>query len=152
MLSDHSRADILSHFIMTTDKPIVFFDLETTGLNTTTDRIVEIALVKIHPSGTIEEKLRRINPVMPIPEAASAVHRIYDVDVCTESTFEDSSKEFHAFLENCHLAGFNIIGFDIPLLRNEFKRCGLHFSTSDRFVIDLQKIYHLKVDNQTKII
>ena len=95
--------------------PLIFLDLETTGMNIVTDRIVEIALVKIHPDGREEEKLYRINPEMPIPENVSKIHGIYDEDIKDKPTFKEVAKTVAQFMEGCDFAGFNSNRFDFPL-------------------------------------
>jgi len=101
---------------------LVFLDLETTGINIVTDRIVEIALIKVNVDGTEEEKLMRINPEQPIPIEASLIHGIYDEDVKDAPTFKEVAKTLAKFIEGCDLAGFNSNRFDIPLLAEEFLR------------------------------
>ena len=96
--------------------PLVFFDLETTGTNINSDRIVEICYLKVYPNGNEESKTLRINPEMHIPEASSAIHGIYDADVVDCPTFKDVAKMIAADMEGCDLAGFNSNRFDIPLL------------------------------------
>ncbi len=123
-----------------TDKPMIFFDLETTGTNMLTDRIVEISVVKLFPDGRQEVKTRRINPEMHIPEESSAVHGIYDQDVQNEPTFRAISKNLYIYMEGADLAGYNIVKFDVPVLINEFRRAGLQFTTDGRRIID---VYHL---------
>ncbi len=123
------------------ERPLVFFDLETTGVNFQTDRIVEIAVVKVMPDGSRQVKTRRVNPEMPIPPEASAVHGIYDKDVENEPTFKDISKNLYIYLENCDLAGYNLIKFDVPMLVAEFKRVGLDFDVSSRRIIDAFVIF-----------
>ena len=102
--------------------PIVFFDLETTGTNINTDRIVEICYLKVYPNGNEETKTMRINPEMHIPEASSAVHGIYDADVADCPTFKEVAKNVARDIEGCDLAGFNSNRFDIPVLAEEFLR------------------------------
>jgi DNA polymerase-3 subunit epsilon len=123
-------------------RPIAFFDLETTGTQPTTDCIVEIAIHKVHPQGAPETYVRRINPGMPIPAAASAVHGIYDKDVIDAPRFKDLAPEIKAFLDNTDLAGFNSNRFDIPLLVEEFLRIGMDFDMENRRTIDILHIYH----------
>ena len=125
-----------------TDRPIVFFDIESTGLNVNRDRIVEISVVKRHPDGSEESKKRLINPGIKIPAEASAIHGISNDDIKDEPFFRQVAKSFFTFLEECDLAGFNIIRFDIPILVQEFKRCGFEFTDEGRRIIDIQKIYH----------
>lgn len=124
------------------NKPIVFLDLETTGLNTSTDRIVDITLIKIYPDGHEESKTRLINPEMHIPAESTEVHGITDEKVKDEPTFKQIAKSFNEFLDNCDLCGFNIKGFDLPLLINEFGRAGIQFLKTSRRIIDTQVIFH----------
>ena len=125
-------------------RPIVFFDLETTGVNPRQDRIVEISVIKCHPDGMQETKSVRVNPGIPIPEAAKNVHGITDDDVVNEPGFAQYAKSFLSFLEDCDLAGFNVIRFDLPLLQEEFKRVGLELDAGDRNVVDPMVIFHEK--------
>ena len=122
--------------------PIVFFDLETTGVNINTDRIVEICYLKVYPNGNEESKTMRINPEMHIPEAASAIHGIYDKDVENSPTFKEVAKEIAKDIEGCDLAGFNSNRFDIPVLAEEFLRAGVDIDMMKRKFIDVQVIYH----------
>lgn len=124
------------------DRPLVFFDLETTGLDVKQDRIVELALIKMTPQGDVLEKVRRFNPEMPIPAEASAVHGIFDADVADEAPFCARARSLADMLEDCDLAGFNIRRFDIPMLIVEFRRCGIDFSMETRRAIDMQNIFH----------
>ena len=98
------------------NRPVVFFDLETTGTNISTDRIVEISMVKLHPYGHVVEKTRRINPEMPIPAEATAIHHITDEDVASEPTFRQVAASLAQQLTGCDIAGFNSNRFDVPLL------------------------------------
>ena len=123
--------------------PLVIFDLETTGTTISQDRIVEIAMVKAMPDGTVEEKCRKINPTIPIPYETSLIHGIYDDDVKEEPTFKQMAKSLAQFLEGCDLAGFNVLGFDIPMLVEEFLRVNVDFEVENRKIIDAQKIFHL---------
>ncbi len=125
-------------------KPLAFFDLETTGINTQSDRIVEIAVVKYLPRGTSKDFEYRINPEIPIPSSATAVHGITDADIALAPTFSQIVDRLIEFLEGCDIAGFNVRRFDIPLLQQEFRRNGLEFDTSSRRVIDVQTIFHMK--------
>ncbi|HKJ42258.1 MAG TPA: exonuclease domain-containing protein [Sunxiuqinia sp.] len=127
---------------------LVFLDLETTGINIVTDRIVEIALLKIHPDGREEEKELRINPEMPIPEQVSLIHGIYDDDVKDEPTFKEVAKSLAKFLEGCDLAGFNSNRFDIPLLAEEFLRVGVDVEFKKHKFVDVQAIFH-KMEKRT---
>ena len=122
--------------------PLVFLDLETTGINVVTDRIVEIALLKIFPDGREEEKLQRINPGMPIPVQASAIHGIYDEDVKDAPVFKEVAKIFAKFIEGCDLAGFNSTRFDIPLLTEEFLRVDIDMDLKKHKFVDVQIIFH----------
>ncbi len=123
--------------------PLVFFDLEATGINTSKDRIVEIAMIKIFPDGHKVEKSQRINPGIPIPLESSLVHGIYDKHIEDEPSFNQVAKLISNFLENCDLCGFNILHFDIPLLSQEFSRVGIDFDIEKRNLLDAQKIFHL---------
>ena len=124
--------------------PLVFFDLETTGINITRDRIVEISLLKVHPNGKEESKTRRINPEMPIPPESTAIHGITDEDVKDCPTFKQVAKSLAEMLEGCDMAGFNSSRFDIPLLAEEFLRAGVDIDFSKRKMIDVQIIFHKK--------
>jgi len=124
------------------DRPLVFFDLETTGLNTTTDRIVELALIRLTPHGDVLERVRRFNPGIPIPPEVTAIHGITDADVADEPPFSATARSLAELLENSDLAGFNIKRFDIPMLLAEFKRAGVPFSLEGRRLIDAQAIFH----------
>jgi DNA polymerase-3 subunit epsilon len=133
-----------NNFKLNINKPIAFFDLETTGTNITTDRIVEISIVRISPPDEkVEIKTLRVNPGMPIPEHASAVHGIYDQDIANEPTFEALAPQIAQFLKDCDLGGFNSIRFDVPLLVEEFHRAGIDIQLSKRKLVDAQKIFHL---------
>ncbi len=125
-------------------KPIIFFDLETTGTNITQDRIVEISMIKIMPNGQEQEYTIRVNPEMHIPADATAVHHICDEDVADCRTFKMLAKELAQFFTGCDIAGFNSNRFDIPMLDQEFQRAGVRFDfTKPRFV-DVQTIFHKK--------
>ena len=128
--------------------PLVFIDLETTGINIVTDRIVEIALIKVNLDGSEEEIIKRVNPEMPIPSEASAIHGIYDEDVKNEPTFKEIAKSMAKFIEGCDLAGFNSNRFDIPLLAEEFLRAGIEMDFKKRKFIDVQAIFH-KMEKRT---
>ncbi|MCH5319944.1 MAG: 3'-5' exonuclease [Paramuribaculum sp.] len=125
-------------------KPIIFFDLETTGTNITQDRIVEISILKITPDGSEIEKTRRINPEMPIPADATAVHHITDDDVKDEPTFKQLAKSLAALFTGCDIAGFNSNRFDIPMLDQEFQRAGVKFDFTKSRLVDVQTIFHKK--------
>ena len=125
-------------------KPIIFFDLETTGTDPAKDRIVEISLIKVMPNGDQETKTRRINPEMPIPPAATAVHHITDEDVKDCPRFRESAKSLAAYIEGCDLGGFNSNKFDIPVLVEEFLRAGVDIDLKKRKFVDVQNIFHKK--------
>tara|TARA_B110000503_G_C7149939_1_gene414698 strand:- start:1624 stop:2394 length:771 start_codon:yes stop_codon:yes gene_type:complete len=131
-------------------KPIVFFDLETTGVDVAKDRIVEISILKLHPDGKKEVKTRRVNPEMPIPEESSEIHGIYDEDVKDEPTFKSMAKSLAAFIGNSDLAGFNSNKFDVPLLAEEFLRVGVDFEIDSRSLVDVQNIFH-KMEQRTLV-
>ncbi len=124
--------------------PIVFFDLETTGINIVKDRIVEISLLKVYPNGKEEIKSRRINPEQPIPAEATAIHGITDDDVKDCPTFKQIAKSLADLLEGCDIAGFNSSRFDVPLLAEEFLRAGIDFDMRKRKFVDVQIIFHKK--------
>jgi DNA polymerase-3 subunit epsilon len=124
------------------ERPIVFIDVETTGLNPQTDRIVELSLLKVYPDGTEEYKNHRINPCMPIPSAAMAIHGIKDADVAAEPTFVQYAKGIKEFLDGCDIAGFNVIKFDLPFIEAEMNRTKVEFSRQGRYLVDSQVIYH----------
>ena len=128
--------------------PIVFFDLETTGINITNDRIVELCYIKVYPNGNEESKSMRINPEMHIPETSSAIHGIYDEDVRDCPTFKQVAKDLANTIEGCDLAGFNSNRFDIPVLVEEFLRVGIDIDLSKRKFVDVQNIYH-KLERRT---
>ena len=130
--------------------PLVFFDLETTGTNINSDRIVEICYLKVYPNGNEETKTMRINPEMHIPEQASAVHGIYDEDVADCPTFKDVARRIAADIEGCDLAGFNSNRFDLPLLVEEFLRAGVDVDFKRRKFIDVQNIFH-KMEQRTLV-
>lgn len=132
------------------NNPIVFFDLETTGINIAADRIVEMAMLKINADGTEEEKLMRINPEMPIPAHVSQIHGIYDEDIKDEPTFKEVAKSVAKFIEGCDLAGFNSNRFDIPLLAEEFLRAGVDIDLKKRKFVDVQAIFH-KMEKRTLV-
>lgn len=124
--------------------PLVFFDLETTGINITRDRIIEISLLKVYPNGKEEIKSRLINPEMPIPPQATAIHGIKDEDVKDCPTFKQVAKSLAIILEGADIAGFNSSRFDVPMLSEEFLRAGIDFDFKKRKFIDVQIIFHRK--------
>jgi len=125
-------------------RPLVVFDLETTGRDVTRDRMIEISAVKLLPSGEREVKTRRVNPEMPIAPEATAVHGIRDEDVAQEPTFAKLARSLQAFFADCDVSGFNIERFDLPLLKREFARVGLEFPAGPMGVIDTWRIYVAK--------
>lgn len=129
-------------------KPVVFFDLETTGVSITNDRIVEISYLKVSPDGTEVSRTQRVNPGMHIPEAATAVHHITDEDVRDCPTFAQIAQSFANVLEGCDIAGFNSNRFDVPMLAEEFLRAGVDKDFSTTRFIDVQVIYH-KMEQRT---
>ena len=128
--------------------PIAFFDLETTGINIVTDRIIEISILKIDPSGKEDIISLRINPTIPIDPKATAVHGITDEDVKGSPVFSDVAKSLGNFIEGCDLAGYNSNKFDIPILAEEFLRAGVDLNISKRKLIDVQVIFH-KMEQRT---
>ena len=125
-------------------RPLAFFDLETTGLDLAIDRIVELAVLKLLPGGAEETLHALINPGIPIPASASDVHGIRDEDVGDKPTFAQIADRLMQFLEGCDLAGFNVIRFDLPLLKAEFTRAGLVWPEEDRNLVDAHVIYQEK--------
>ncbi len=122
-------------------RPLVFFDLETTGTRPESDRIVEISVLKLNVDGTSQTITRLVNPGMPIPPGASEVHGITDADVAEAPQFMQLARNLYNYLENCDLAGYNLARFDVPLLVNEFRRAGLEFSLADRKIVDVYTIF-----------
>ncbi len=123
-------------------RPLVFFDLETTGTDICKDRIVEYSLLKVMPDGQEILQTRRINPTIPIPLESSMIHKIYDADVQDCATFKQVARELDQFLKGCDLGGYNLLRFDIPLLAEEFLRCGIDFDIDNRNVVDACRIFH----------
>ena len=125
-------------------RPLVFFDLETTGVNIAVDRIVEISILKVHPNGNKESNTWLVNPEVEIPKEASDIHGITNERVVTEPTFKELAPKVQQMIDGCDLAGFNSNRFDIPLLAEELMRAGLDFDMSNRKAIDVQTIFHKK--------
>ncbi len=123
-------------------RPIVFFDLETTGTDICKDRIVEISVLKVMPDGEEILKTRKVNPTIPIPLETSLIHNIYDEDVKDSPTFDKIAREMDQFLKGCDLAGYNLVRFDIPLLAEEFLRVGIDFDIENRHIVDACRIFH----------
>lgn len=128
------------------NRPLAFFDLETTGINIASDRIVEISILKIYPpdGSRKESKTLLVNPTIPIPPEVTAIHGISDLDVADAPTFKDLAKEIAEFFADSDLAGYNCNHFDIPLLAEEFLRAGIDFEMKDRKMVDVQTIFHRK--------
>lgn len=129
-------------------KPLIFFDLETTGLSITNDRIIEICLIKIKPDGEQLTRTELINPGIPIPSESIAIHRITDEDVKDKPFFKDLAHDLHQFIGNADLAGYNSLKFDVPILVEEFFRVGIDFNIKNRNLIDVQNIFH-KMEQRT---
>jgi len=123
--------------------PLCFFDIEATGTNVITDRIIEIAVIKMMPGGEVLRKSSVLNPTVPIPAETSAIHGFTDEDVKDKPTFKSVAKEYARFFEGADLAGFAIMKFDVPILVEEFLRADVEFDYSRKRVIDSQKIFHL---------
>lgn len=123
-------------------RPIVFLDLETTGIKVATDRIVELCLLRVNPDGTQKIKTMRINPGIPIPAEATEIHGITDADVKDCPSFSSVAAELASFMENCDIAGYNSNHFDIPLIVEEFLRAGIDFELKGRRFVDIQNIFH----------
>ncbi|MBI3998157.1 MAG: 3'-5' exonuclease [Armatimonadetes bacterium] len=126
-------------------RPIVFIDLETTGVNHAADRIIELSMIKVHPDGRREVLTRRVNPGIPIPPESTRFHGITDVDVAIAPPFAQVAPEVLAFIGDVDLAGFNIFRFDLPMLHRELSLAGQRLDMTGRAVVDAQVIYHRKV-------
>ena len=124
-------------------KPLVFFDLETTGINIAVDRIVEMYFIKVYPDGKEENLRELVNPTVPIPIKVSEIHGIYDADVADKPTFKELATKLNQFLGDCDFAGFNSNKFDFPLLVEEFLRAEVDFDITKRKFIDAQRIFHI---------
>ena len=124
-------------------KPLIVFDLETTGISISNDRIVEIACIKVFPDGKEEVRTDRVNPGMPIPPEVTAIHGITNADVADKPKFEELARELAVFMQGCDFAGFNSNKFDFPLLVEEFLRAGVDFDVENRKFIDAQRIFHM---------
>lgn len=125
-------------------KPICFFDLETTGIDISKDRIVEIAIFKVFPNGNKESKTWLVNPTIPIPAATTAIHGITNEKVANEPTFAELASTIYNMIKDADLAGFNSDRFDIPLLAEELLRAGVDFDMKNRVAVDIQTIFHKK--------
>ncbi len=128
--------------------PIVFFDLETTGIDIINDRIVEISMLKVNQNGNEEVVTKLVNPGKPIPPGVSAIHGIYDKDVENSPTFKEISSEIARFIEGCDLAGYNSNRFDIPMLAEELLRAGVNIDLRKRKFVDVQVVFH-KMEQRT---
>jgi DNA polymerase III subunit epsilon len=129
-------------------KPLAIFDLETTGINITKDKIVEIAILKIMPDGSKKNYHSLVNPLMPIPEATSAIHGIKDADVANAPSFKDIANTIKQFIDNCDLGGYNSNRFDIPILTEEFHNVGIDINLKDRLMVDVAQIF-MKMEKRT---
>jgi DNA polymerase-3 subunit epsilon len=123
-------------------KPIIILDLETTGVQVATDRILEICMIKVNPDGSTETLTERINPTIPIPKESFDIHGISEEDVKDKPTFVQRAADFAQFIGNADLGGYNAIKFDIPLLVEEFLRANIEFDLSNRKLVDVQNIFH----------
>jgi len=123
-------------------KPLAIFDLETTGINIGSDRILEIAIIKIMPGGNVQKKRKLLNPEMPIPPAATEVHGITNEMVKDAPTFKQAANEIKQFIDGCDLAGYNSNRFDVPILMEEFLRTGIEIDLKTTKLVDVQRIFH----------
>jgi len=124
------------------DRPLVFFDLETTGLSVASDRIVEISFLKVYPEFMDTHRwTERLNPTIPISESAREVHGISDEEVADQPTFRKLARRFYNYLQGCDLAGFNCRRFDVPMLAEEFLRCHIPYPTADTRIVDVGAIF-----------
>ena len=126
------------------ERPLVFFDLETTGLDTKTARIVEIAMIKVFPDKTNESFLTLVNPEIPIPKEVTDIHGINNFDVMDKPTFKEIAVDVLSVIKNCDLAGYNLISYDVPILINELQRADISYSTENIGMIDVMKIFKIK--------
>jgi DNA polymerase-3 subunit epsilon len=129
-------------------RPLAFFDLETTGLSTTHDRLIEISILKVSPDGKEEQKTWRVNPGMKIPLQSIQFHGITDEDIKNSPAFKDIANEVNSFLSGCDLAGYNALKFDVPFLMEEFLRADVPFNLANRNIIDAQNIF-MKMEPRT---
>lgn len=135
---------------LTLTNSLAVFDLETTGLDVSKDRILEIAILKVHPDGTTEEYLKRVNPGIPIPTESSEIHGIYEKDIKDAPTFKEIASEVTAFIGDSDLAGYNSNKFDIPVLAEELLRVENDFNVANRKFVDVQNIFH-KMEQRTLV-
>ena len=131
-------------------KPICFFDLETTGVNISKDRIVEISILKVFPNGNKESKTWLVNPEMPIPPQTTAIHGIDNEKIANEPTFKELATTINTMISGSDLAGYNSNKFDIPLLAEELLRVGIDFDMSNTVAVDVQNIFH-KMEQRTLV-
>lgn len=131
-------------------RPLAFIDLETTGVSVGSDRIVEIAIIKLNPDGSKTSRTHRVNPEMPISEESTSIHGITNEDVANEATFKDLAPALFKFLFDCDLAGYNSNKFDVPMLVEEFYRAGIEFDFQERKLVDVQNIFH-KMEQRTLV-
>ena len=129
-------------FPLKLDRPLVVFDIESTGVNARQDRIIELAAIRVEPDGTETEKCWLLNPGVPIPPETTEIHGITDAIVKDCPTFADKADEIERFFRDCDLSGFNADRFDIPCLEEEFARVGRNFASAGRRHVDVQRIYH----------
>ena len=132
------------------NRPVIFFDLETTGVNALHDRIVEISMIKVFPDGTDKQRTVRVNPEMHIPEQSTEIHHITDEDVKDAPTFRQIAANLAESFRGCDIAGFNSNRFDIPLLAEEFARAGVDFDFHKCRFVDVQTIFH-KMEQRTLV-
>lgn len=126
------------------ERPLIFFDLETTHLEVNIARIVEIALVKLFPDGTTESFLTRVNPGIAIPSDATRIHGINNFDIMDKPAFREIASDVYSIIKDCDLAGYNVISYDLPILINEFRRAGINFSTETVHLVDIMAIFKMK--------
>jgi len=137
-----NRTGIVMQLPLKLDRPLAFFDLETTGLDPRSDRIVELALIRFDPDGGSQERVRRFHPGVPIPAESTRIHGITEADVAGEQPFAARARSLRDLLDGCDLAGFNVRRFDLPMLLAEFRRAGVDFDLTGRRIIDVQAIFH----------
>jgi len=126
------------------ERPLIFFDLETTGLDVNTARIVEIAILKLFPDETEESFLTRVNPEIPIPSEATNIHGINNFDVMDKPNFGEIAIDIYSIIKDCDLAGYNLINYDLPILINEFRRAGIEYTIENVNIIDVMTIFKMK--------
>lgn len=139
--SENEKAGNKGNFKLKLKRPIAIFDIESTGINVATDRIVEICIMKVLPSGETITKTLRVNPTIPIPKEVSEIHGIYDEDVKDKPTFAQIAKDLALFFKGCDIAGYNSNRFDVPLLVEEFLRVNIDFKADNRRFVDVLRIF-----------